>query len=158
MTANSLEQEVVNNSYGLVTTRRVTYFLKTNWIHWLGSGSREDTLLDQIVSVKYQANKKVLHGLVLMALGACVTFSVIGSISIGDMSEENLSITAVILVSVVGIVFGLLLVIPGIWLIKGFPTVTIVTTGGTETSVKGWPWQKKEAREFSSALRDRLFR
>jgi hypothetical protein len=60
MTSGSPEQTMIDNSFGTVTNKRVTYMAKKGWF---SSGYREDVPLKQVVSVRHATERKVFLGL-----------------------------------------------------------------------------------------------
>jgi len=130
MTENS-EQTIFSNSYGTITTKRVTYFRKKGWF---SGGSREDVPLKQVVSVRYDTKRHIFVGLFFLFLGLVFVSSGNG---------------VAILIGIVFILWGIL----NLW---GGQLVDVVTTGGTNNLMVGLPWDK-EAEEFVRALRGQLF-
>lgn len=126
MTSGSSEQTMVDNIFGVVTNKRVTYMAKKGWF---GGGIREDVPLKQVVSVRYETERKIFAGLFLVILGI------------------------ILLVAIVGIIPLFI----GVLLLWGSPMVVVITAGGTVSPVIGYPWQKQQANEFTSALRGQLF-
>ena len=59
--------------------------------------------------------------------------------------------TITFIIGIVPLAFGILLIL-------GSPTVIINTGGGDLRATKGWPWQTKTAEEFVEALRHQLFK
>lgn len=128
MSSGSDEQTIFSNMYGVVTNKRVTYFARKNRI---SGSSREDIPLKQVVSVRYETGSNILYGVIL----------IIGGLGLFEIFR------------IVGII---LLVIGGLTL-WGFPTVNVVTAGGTSNPSVGWPWERDEAEKFVSALRSQIF-
>ena len=126
MTSSSKENVLVDNCFGIVTNKRLTYMAKKGWF---SGGRREDVPLKQVVAVRYEMDRKVFGGLLLIVLG-------------------------IVLITVV---VGIIPLIVGILLMWGSPTVNVVTAGGTATPVTGWPWQKSEAEAFVNAVHSQLF-
>jgi hypothetical protein len=120
------ENRIIDNRFGLVTSKRVTYYAKKGWF---GGGRREDVPLKQVVSVRYEVERKVFWGILLIVIGIISLFAIIG---------------------IVPLVLGVLFV----W---GSPTVNVITAGGTSSPVVGLPWQTQEAEQFANALRQQLF-
>jgi hypothetical protein len=126
MASSSSEQTIIDNCFGIVTNKRVTYMAKKGWF---GGGRREDVPLRQVVSVRYEIERKVFIGLFLIVLG----------------------------IVLIAIIVGIIPLFLGVLLIWGSPMVNVVTAGGTASPVIGWPWQKGEAEAFTSSLRTQLF-
>lgn len=126
MTSVSPEQTIIDNPYGIVTNKRVTYMSNKSWF---GGGRREDVPLKQVVSVRYETERKLFSGLFLIVLGLLTIAFVIG---------------------IIPLLFGILL----LW---GSPKVNVITAGGTASPASGFPWQKQEAEAFVNALRSQLF-
>lgn len=120
------EKIVIDNMFGVVTNKRVTYFANKSWF---GGGSREDVPLKQVVSVRYEIQRRLFMGLFLTVVG------------IAWIRE----------------IFGIIPLLFGILFLWGSPRVNVVTSGGTATPVIGWPWQRKQASDFSQSLRRQLF-
>ena len=118
--------ESFQNKFGSITVDRLTYYTKKGWF---SSASREDIALKQIVSVKYQTDRKILLGITLLVAGLILSLALI----------------------------GLLLLPIAILLLWGIPSVYVVTAGGTAHTSFGWPWQSQEAEGFVAALRGVLF-
>ena len=77
MIVDAQEQEIIDNSFGTVTSKRVIYSVKKG----LFSGkSREDIPLKQIVSVRYEVTRKTPLGLFLIIIGIPLLIVVIGII------------------------------------------------------------------------------
>jgi len=126
MTSGSPEQTIIDNPFGIVTNKRVTYMAKKSWF---SGGRREDVPLKQVVSVRYETDRKIFLGLFYVVLGlVLITFIV-----------------------------GIIPLVSGVLFLWGSPMVNVVTAGGTAAPVSGWPWQKQEAEAFASALRSQLF-
>lgn len=124
--SNSGSKDAFQNQFGAITADRLTYYSKKGWF---SSASREDISLKQIVSVKYQTDRKILLGITLLIAGLILSLALI----------------------------GLLLLPIAIFLLWGIPSVYVVTAGGTAHTSFGWPWQSKEAEGFVEALRRVLF-
>jgi hypothetical protein len=129
MTLASQEQTIIDNYFGVVTNKRVTYMAQKGWF---GGGRREDVPLKQVVSVRQDTDRKVVLGPFLIMLGCSMI-----------NTDYGLS--------------GVILMIIGVFFLLGAPTVNVITAGGTASPVVGWPWQKKQAEEFAMALRSQLF-
>ncbi len=71
------EQALVDNQYGIVTSKRVTYMAKKGWF---SGGVREDVPLKQIVSVRFETSRSIFWGLVCVALGLALLAFVVGII------------------------------------------------------------------------------
>jgi len=126
MTSGSQEQTIIDNPFGIVTTKRVTYMAKKGWF---SGGRREDVPLKQVVSVRYETDRNISLGLFYVFLGLLLITFIIGIIPL----------------------------ISGILILWGSPKVNVITAGGTAAPVSGYPWDKKEAEAFVSALRGQLF-
>jgi len=77
MTSASPEQTIIDNSFGIVTTKRVTYMAKKSWF---SGGRREDVPLKQVVSVRYETSRNIFLGLFYVVLGVLLISFVIGII------------------------------------------------------------------------------
>jgi len=139
MTSSSKENVLVDNCFGIVTNKRLTYMAKKSWFR---GGRREDVPLKQVVAVRYEMDRKVVGGLFLVVLGIVLITVVVG---------------------IIPLIFGVLLMwgSPTVSVVTavmwGSPTVSVVTAGGTATPVTGWPWQKSEAEAFVNAVHSQLF-
>jgi hypothetical protein len=124
------EQVIINNLFGIVTDRRITY--KTS----SGNGSdREDIPLRHVTAVRIVHQRNVVVA-ILAAIVALIGFN----------SGEGFGIS-------VGIFFGVLAVLS----IIGHCRVVINTAGADHRSQSARAWHKKEAEEFAAAIRDQLF-
>jgi len=77
MTSGSQEQTIIENPFGLVTTKRVTYMAKKSWF---SGGSREDVPIKQVVSVRYETSRNIFLGLFYIVLGLLLITFIIGII------------------------------------------------------------------------------
>lgn len=77
MNSESSEQTFVNNPFGIVTNKRVTYMAKKGWF---SGGSREDVPLKQVVSVRYETSRNIVFGLFYVVLGVVLLALIIGII------------------------------------------------------------------------------
>lgn len=130
--ATAAEQTLIQNIFGAVTNRRVTYYRNKGW---LSGGSREDIPLQHVTSVRVDISRSLLVGVFLLL----ASVGMIASSSIGVM------------------VLGLAVLCLGIMLLWGSPAVTVNTAGQDLNAMKGLPWQRKEAEQFVEALRKQLF-
>lgn len=74
MTSDSAEKVLIDNPFGIVTTKRVTYMAKKSWF---SGGRREDVPLRQVVAVRHETDRRVFAGLFLIVLGILlITFFV----------------------------------------------------------------------------------
>jgi hypothetical protein len=68
------EQTVIDNPFGIVTNKRVTYMATKGWF---SGGRREDVPLKQVVSVRLETSRSIFLGLFYIVLGlALITFIV----------------------------------------------------------------------------------
>jgi hypothetical protein len=77
MTSSSKENVLVDNCFGIVTNKRLTYMAKKSWF---SGGRREDVPLKQVVAVRYEMDRKVFGGLLLIVLGIVLITVVVGII------------------------------------------------------------------------------
>lgn len=77
MTSGSQEQTIIDNPFGIVTTKRVTYMAEKGWF---SGGRREDVPLKQVVSVRYEISRKIFLGLFSVVLGLLLIVAIIGII------------------------------------------------------------------------------
>ncbi|NJN23653.1 MAG: hypothetical protein HC810_03695 [Acaryochloridaceae cyanobacterium RL_2_7] len=75
MLSSSPEQTIVNNPFGLVTTKRVAYMSHKNWFR---GGIREDIPLSQVVSIRYEIKRCIFLGLLLVTGGLQSLTDVVG--------------------------------------------------------------------------------
>jgi hypothetical protein len=122
------EQEMYSGSFGIVTDRRVTYYMDKNWF---SGGKREDVPIKQIVSVRQEISRKLFLGIFLVVIGASL------------LIQYNF--------------IGIFFIILGGILIWGSPSVNLITSGGTGRPTIGYPWLRKDAEDFASAVRAQLF-
>jgi hypothetical protein len=66
MTSDSQEQTIIDNGFGIVTNKRVTYMAQKNWF---GGGSREDVPIKQVVSVREETSRSIFLGLFCITVG-----------------------------------------------------------------------------------------
>lgn len=127
MVYNLHERTIIQNGFGIVTDRRVTYTSRKG---------KQDIPLEHIISVNYEIEVRVAAALFCLVLGLVVLLS---------------------LKTTVFYVIGALLMCAGIILLRSSPVVIISTGGGNRISVKGKPGQKQEAKAFARALKSQLF-
>lgn len=77
MSSGLPEQTMIENAFGAVTNKRVTYMAKKGWF---SSGYREDVPLKQVVSVRHVTDRKVFLGLFLIVVGIALLAIIIGII------------------------------------------------------------------------------
>ena len=77
MNPDSQEQVIIENQFGIVTSKRVTYFARKNWFSGV---SREDVPLKQVVSVRVETGRKIFLGLFLVIIGISLLMAVVGII------------------------------------------------------------------------------
>lgn len=75
MSSGSAEQTIIDNLYGTVTNKRVTYFAKKSWF---SGGYREDVPLKQVVSVRYETSRMIFAGFFLVVIGLFLVLAIIG--------------------------------------------------------------------------------
>ena len=68
---------MINNPFGIVTNKRVTYMAKKGWF---SGGRREDVPLKQVVSVRYETSRNIFLGLFYVVVGLLLLLAVIGII------------------------------------------------------------------------------
>lgn len=125
------EQSFVNNMFGTVTNKRVTYYRKKSWF---SGGSQEDVPLRHVTSVRLETSRSVLWGIIWVIVG-------LGLFAIGST----------------GILLGIISLLIGLLLLYGSPAIAINTAGGDLSVMKGWPWNANAANEFVRAVRGQLF-
>lgn len=77
MSSGSQESIIIDNPFGIVTTKRVTYMAKKGWF---SGGGREDVPIKQVVSVRYETDKNIFLGLFYVVLGLILLAFIIGII------------------------------------------------------------------------------
>lgn len=127
MISNTSEKAIIKNAFGIITNKRVTYYVDKNL--FFGNVS-EDIPLKAIVSVHRVTDRKILLGFFLCSMGGCLLTQIVGP----------------------------LLLFLGLLVFWGVPAVNVVTAGGAQTPVRGWPWHQRQAKEFTNALRKQLSR
>jgi hypothetical protein len=75
MTSDSQEQTIIDNGFGIVTNKRVTYMAQKNWF---GGGSREDVPIKQVVSVREETSRSIFLGLFWITVGLSLLTALIG--------------------------------------------------------------------------------
>jgi len=130
---NSSEQTFVENSFGMVTSKRVVYNADKGWFT---GGSREDIPLQHVTSVRLETSRTVLG----VILGLLLLLSGVGMLTQGNAVS-----------GAVALAFAILL----LW---GSPLVAVNTSGNDRRAAKGAPWQKAQAAAFVEALRSQLFK
>ncbi len=127
MVYNLHEKTIINNDFGMVTDRKVTYSSQKG---------RQDIPLEHIVSVSYELKPRIFAGLFCLSVGLIVLLS---------------------LKAMMFYIIGALLMCAGLLCFRSSPVVIISTGGGNKIPVKGKPNQKKEAEAFARALKKQLF-
>lgn len=121
------EEVLIQNWFGVVTNRRVVYSRG-----WLGEGTREDIPLQHITSVQLVITRQVFWGILFLMFG--------------------------FIMAVAGIaILAILLLVLGVLLLWGSPTVIVNTAGNDRREARGLPWEQSSARAFVGALRQQLF-
>ena len=126
------ETQALENQFGLVTSKRITYFAGKGMF---SGGLREDVPLKHVTSVRVEKERRVVVGLVV-GLVALVCLSIGEAVAIG---------------------VGLVAVAVAVLAFLGQTTVQINTTGGDLAVMKGGPWLHSQAEEFAKAVRGQLF-
>lgn len=130
MVAAAQERDISNTIFGTITTKRVRFRAKKS----LFSGVSEmDMPIRHVTSVRYETTRHPVWG-VLFALAG------IGCLAIGGGM----------------IVLGIIWFAIAALFLWGSPKV-IVTTGGDSQHSVSFPWNKAQAEQFVSALRNQLF-
>lgn len=126
------EQTFIQNGFGVVTNKRVTYFRNKGWF---SGGSREDIPLKHVTSVRVDTSRSILSGIFLLLVG-------FGLLSSGHGAA---------------ILFGVVLLPLSVLLIWGSPAVVVNTAGQDLNAMKGFPWDRPHALRFVEVLRTQLF-
>ena len=77
MTSDSQEQTIIDNGFGIVTNKRVTYMAQKSWF---GGGSREDVPINKVVSIRQETNRNIPAGLFFITIGLSSLYILIGII------------------------------------------------------------------------------
>ena len=127
MVYNLHEKKIIQNHFGMVTDRKVTYS---------SHKGKQDIPLEHIVSVSYELKPRLVVGLFCLVLGFIVLLS---------------------LKALVFYIIGAVLIGSGLLCFRSSPVVIISTGGGNRIPIKGKPSQKQEAEAFARALKKQLF-
>lgn len=125
--------EIFSNEFGTIRPNRVTYYRKKGF---LSGGSEEDIPLRHVTSVRYEVTRPWIWGTILVLAGLPVAFEIGGFYFL----------------------LGGLMVLVGVILILGFPTVSIGTSSGDKERMLGKPWKKSGPQDFVRALKEELFK
>lgn len=130
MVAVTQEHDISSTIFGTITTKRVRFRAKKS----LFSGVSEmDMPIRHVTSVRYETTRHPVWGILLALAG-------IGCLLVGG----SLIVLGIIWFAIAAIC---------LW---GSPKV-IVTTGGDSQHSVSFPWNKGQAEQFVSALRNQLF-
>lgn len=133
MVAASQERPITETLFGAITTKRVKYRAKKS----LFSGVSEvDIPIRHVTSVRYETTRHPIWGVIFAIVGLFFVFASSGSID--------------------GIGIGIAALILAAALLLGWPKVIVTTAGDSLPSVS-FPWNKGQAQQFVSALRNQLF-
>lgn len=130
--AATSEQTLIQNIFGAVTSKRVTYYRNKSWF---SGGSREDIPLQHVTSVRVDITRSLIAGVLLLLIG------------LGMVAADGVGIK----------ILGLGALGIGVLMLWGSPAVTVNTAGQDLNAMKGLPWQRDEANQFVEALRKQLF-
>jgi hypothetical protein len=140
MARDSREQEVISNSFGTVTDKRIIFPNKKSLFN---KGSQEEIPLKQVASVRCYQQKSIVAILA-------------GSIGI----VLPIVVIALLRGNLIALMTGAIIIGLCVWItylgITGFPTVTVTTTEGKNTQAMGWPNDKSEAKAFALVLREKI--
>lgn len=140
MSRDSREQEVISNSFGTVTDKRIIFPSKKSLFN---SGSQEEIPLKQVASVRCDQQKSIIAILA-------------GSIGI----VLPIVVVALLRGNLIALMSGAIIIGLCVWItylgVTGFPTVTVTTAEGKSTQATGWPNDKSEAKAFALVLREKI--
>jgi len=134
MDNSGIEETLIRNAFGEVTTKRIIYNRAKGWF---GGGTREDIPLKHVTSVRLETSRSVLAGILFVLIGLSTTFG----------GRSGLAMLA-----------GFALLALGALLLWGSPSVVVNTAGQDLRPSKGAPWERSDANSFVDALRAQLFR
>ena len=126
------ETQVLENQFGLVTSKRITYPAGKGIF---SRGSREDVPLKHVTSVRVEKKRSVKLGLVV-GLVALVCLYIGGAVAIG---------------------VGLVALAVAVFAFLGKTQIQINTAGGDLAVMKVGPLERSQAEEFAKAVRGQLF-
>jgi len=129
------EEVVLQNIFGTVTNKSLIFGGKNE-------ASRVDIGLQHVTAVRIVFERHLFWGTLLAAIPLYVGYA--------TLSANWKSILAVLLIIP-------LLAMLGFFLVWGAPVVVVTLTSGMTHVVKGSAWERKQAYEFMTALRARLF-
>ena len=132
MSSPSNRQSTTSTIFGSVNQDQITYYRNRGW---MSGGSRTDVPLRHVTSVREETSRKPIRGIFALLAGVVFIFGV-GSI---------------------GILIGILFILLSILLFWGWPRIAVNTAGGDLSYMSGFPWQRDQAGQFTSAVRAALF-
>ena len=127
------ETVIASTPFGEVTTKRVTFQTKKGL---LSGGRREDIPIRHITSVTVATYRRIKAALFLALVGIIVVAAAPGAAK----------------------VIGVLVILLAIFMVWGTPIVLLHATGGETRGAKGWQWMRGQAHEFTTALRNEMFK
>ncbi len=128
------DRNLVMTKFGNVSDRRLQYQAKKGWI---SGGTQEDIPLRHVTSVTLTISRRPFVSI----------FFTIVAIAIMTNAANAL-----------GVVIGLLVLLVAVLHMWGSPTITVNTSGPGPRKSSGLPWEREEAKTFTQALRNQLFR
>lgn len=131
MDSKSKEKTLVDNKFGKVTTEKVIYYPEKGWF---SGGQQREAYLEQVTAVRQENSTSLVAGLIETVIGVALLVAIGGAIVVE--------------------LIGIILLLDGLLKIWGSPSVTVVTSQGTHSPSKGFPWDRQEATQFVSALRN----
>ncbi len=134
------EKVLCDTVFGVVTTERVIFSSGMNF--WRG-GTRTDVPIKHITSVGHDVKKSALKGI------GIILFWVLLILFVTAIAGPLVIILLLIAVFRIA---------KGIYLIKGYPTITLNTSGQDKNKMVGKPKEKKDGEIFTTELRNVLFK
>lgn len=133
MVGERVEETLLSNVFGTVTSKRVIYNRAKGWF---SGGSREDIPLQHVTAVRLETSRSILGGILCLLVG----LALLGA------ATDGAKMSGAVLLGLAVLCF---------W---GSPKVVVNTSGNDLRAAGRPPWQQSEALAFVEALRAQLFR
>jgi hypothetical protein len=128
------ERETVSNRFGRVTNLAVYYNVKKN----LFAGTkREDLIMRHVVAARLETSRHAIWGALLALIGVICLF-------VGIDAQSGGAILAIIPLAA------------GVFLLWGWPKVSVTATDGAARPSVSWPWTRSEAEKFVNGVSKEL--